>query len=260
MALTTPKIMWGKVMHARLFPRRNNFTYGIYYLALPLSRLSQMNMAYNRFAALSFYDRDHGARDGSGLEIWARAILKDYGLGVADGEITLICMPRIFGYVFNPVSFWMCHDKAGFLRAVLCEVNNTFGERHTYICAQPDHAKITPNDTIRGQKLFHVSPFLEREGSYEFRFEMNEISFKAFIDYFDAADKKKLLTSLGGTFHALNKTRLRQTFWAYPLVTIKAIMLIHWQALKLITKGVRYIKKPLQNIENVSPSHNLTKM
>ena len=120
-------------MHGRLFPKRNSFTYGIYYLSLPLSKLKNLPISYNRFGPLSFYDRDHGHCDGSTLENWARDILKTYNITKADGEMTLICMPRVFGYVFNPVSFWLCRDKDQKLRAVLCEVHNTFGQRHTYI-------------------------------------------------------------------------------------------------------------------------------
>lgn len=260
MSMRVPQIFFGKVMHARLFPKRNNFTYGIYYLSLPLSKIKNLPIAYNRFAPLSFYDRDHGQRNGDDLEAWARSILSDYGIGCVDGEIELICMPRIFGYVFNPVSFWLCRDKEGELRAVLCEVNNTFGERHTYLCAHDDHRPITGQDKLKGEKVFHVSPLLKREGYYEFRFDARNDKFKVGIDFYDGAGQKKLVTSLSGKFELMEKGALRKAFWAYPLVTFKAITLIHWQAFKLLVKGIRYISRPPQKPQRVSATDNLTKM
>ena len=258
--IDTPAILFGKVMHARLFPKENKFRYGIYYLSLPLSQLKTAPIAYNHFAPLSFYDRDHGACDGTALESWARGILSDYGIDKANGDITLICMPRVLGYVFNPVSFWLCHDKNGNLRAVICEVHNTFGERHSYLCAHENQNIITAQDVLKGQKLFHVSPFLEREGHYTFRFDTRDNGFGAWIDFYDADGNKKLITSLSGKTVEMNKSTLRKAFWAHPLVTFKAIALIHWQALKILAKGIRYIPKPLQNKDKKSATENLTKI
>lgn len=264
MNTSEPELFFGKVMHGRLFPKRNNFTYGIYYLSFPLSKIKNLPMAYNRFGPLSFYDRDHGLCDGSDLELWARDILTDHGIGKANGDITLICMPRILGYTFNPVSFWLCHDKEGALRAVLCEVHNTFGERHTYVCAHEDQRPITAEDTLKGKKHFHVSPLLKREGHYEFRFNLRDDKFGVWIDFFDGEGKKQLVTSLIGNFESMNTATLRKAFWRYPLVTFKAITLIHWQALKLLIKGIKYVSRPQQKSERASAtdgvSGNLTKM
>ena len=255
-----PQLFFGKVMHGRLFPKRNNFTYGIYYLAFPLAKIKNLPISYNSFAPLSFYDRDHGYCDGSSLEKWARDLLFCYDITEADGDITLICMPRVLGYVFNPVSFWLCHDKKGSLRAVLCEVHNTFGERHTYLCAHDDHRPITRDETLKADKLFHVSPLLKREGHYEFRFDTTDNKFGVWIDFFDAEGKKQLVTSLIGKLKPMNAESLRNAFWRYPLITLKAIMLIHWQALKLLAKGIKYVSHPPQNSEKVSVSRNLTKL
>ncbi len=246
-------------MHGRLFPKRNHFTYAIYYLVLPLSQIKALPIARNRFAPLSFYERDHGKCDGSDLKIWASDILNDYGLKEADGEITLICMARILGYTFNPVSFWLCHDKQGRLRAVLCQVHNTFGERHTYLCAHQDHTVIEKSDILKGKKLFHVSPLLQREGHYTFRFDVCDKKFNVWIDFYDGDGKKQLITSLNGNFEAMNTAMLRKAFWRYPLVTFKVITLIHWQALKLLVKGIKYISKPMQKHQRTSASGNLTK-
>ena len=247
-------------MHARLMPRRNVFRYGIYYIALPLSKLDACAIAQERFGLTSFYNKDHGPRDGLPLLPWARDILESHGIAEADGEITLVCMPRILGYVFNPVSFWFCHDKNQGIRAVICEVHNTFGERHSYLCARADRQPITSKDRLIAQKMFHVSPFLKREGHYEFAFDVGVNRFAVNIDYFNGEGQKTLLTSLGGNFVPLTVCALRRSFWRHPLVTLKAVFLIHWQALKIISKGIQYSAKPPQNEENVSATRNITKV
>ena len=262
MGITTPQLFTGTVMHKRLLPKEHAFNYGIYYVALPLSKLKQMPLAYNRFAALSFFDKNHGPCDGSALDKWVRDVLKQHRVE-ADGEITLICMPSVLGYVFNPVSFWLCQDKQEQIRAVLCEVHNTFGERHTYLCVNEDRRAITGANTLFAKKLFHVSPFLEREGHYQFKFDIHdnhlddkrakrETKFKVQIDYYNATGHKQLITSLVGHLQPLTKVSLRSAFWRYPLVTVKAVLMIHWHALKLIIKGIQYIKKPIQKSQNIS--------
>ncbi len=246
----TPKILFGRVMHKRFFPKVNAFNYGIYYLGLPLSKidksLENKYFKINRWGLLSFYNKDHGNRDGSDLKIWAHKILKDHGVDKADGEIVLVAMPRVFGYVFNPISLWYCYDKAQKLRAVICEVNNTFGETHSYICAHNDQSEIGKDDILEGQKVFHVSPFLEREGHYKFRFSLPKSKMGAWIDYYDESKRKKLVTALSGDFIDLSVTSCGRAFWRYPLVTIKSISLIHWQALKLLFRRATYVSKPLQ--------------
>lgn len=260
MGIGTPKIFTGKVMHKRLFSKRNAFTYGIYYICLPLSKLGNISIPRNKFSAISFYDKDHGAKDGSDLQHWGHDILKKYNIDRADGEITLVCMPRIFGYVFNPVSFWLCHDQAQNLRAVICAVNNTFGESHSYLCVHKDQRIINGEDTLQAEKLFHVSPFLEREGRYTFRFNIKPDKYGIWIDFYDAQGNKKLLTSLMGKLSPLTKANITKAFWQYPLVTFKAIFLIHWQAVKLTIKGIKHIKKPTQKSEKTSSTNNLTKI
>ncbi len=243
--------MMGKVMHKRLLPKMHVFNYGIYYLALPLSSLADIPLSYNRFGIQSFYDRDHGPRDGSSLEHWARSILADYGVQ-ADGEIVLVCMPRVLGYVFNPVTFWLCHDKAGQIKAVLCEVHNTFGEQHTYVCVHKDHRNITGISPLFAEKIFHVSPFLQREGQYEFKFDIKDDHFNVVINYHNHTGHKQVVTSLTGQLQLLDKKSLRYAFWRYPLVTLKAITMIHWHAFKLVLKRIKYITKPEQKQQKIS--------
>lgn len=260
MGINYPAIVDARVMHARLIPRRNIFNYGVYYIALPLSRLEDCKIKRDGFSFASFYNKDHGPCDGSSLPIWAKNILAEHGITEADGEITLVCMPRILGYVFNPVSFWICHDKQDNIRAVICEVHNTFGERHSYLCARPDHCPITVNDRLSAEKIFHVSPFLERCGYYEFVFDISPQKLKIEIDYFNEKGKKTLMTSVGGGFSPLDQASLLRSFQRHPLVTLKAITLIHWQALKIILRGIRYIPRPLQKTERISATNNIKKI
>lgn len=249
-------IYTAKVMHKRLFPKVNQFTYGVYYLALPLDQLGRLDDGWrfgvNRRALVSFHERDHGARDGSPLEPWIRGILAEHAAHVAITDITLITMPRIFGYVFNPVSFWMCFDASQQLRAVLAEVHNTFGEAHNYLIVHADGRALAADDLLYARKIFHVSPFLPREGSYQFRFAYNPESMGVTINYYDAEGQLQLITMLSGQFKAFNPMNLRRAFWQHKLVTLKTISLIHYQAIKLIAKGVRYIVKPSQLVARLS--------
>ncbi len=136
-----PAVCFGAVMHERHVQAHNRFVYPTAFLRLPLSRLATLRvplLGIERASVFSFRNRDHGARDGSPLLPWIHALLRGQGLAeICDGEVVLQTMPRIFGFVFNPVSFWFCHDRAGALRVVLAEVSNTFGERHNLSGAPP---------------------------------------------------------------------------------------------------------------------------
>ncbi len=260
----TPQIFTAKVMHKRLFPKVNKFIYNIYYLALPLHQLKEakkQGLRTNKFAPISFYNSDHGERcENEDLQKWIMNILKEEGLKDNVETITLVTMPRILGYVFNPVSFWICLDKNKKIRAVLNEVNNTFGETHSYLCAYDDGKIIDKKEWLQAKKLFHVSPFLERKGHYKFRYELDGNRLGIWIDFYDENENKKLITSLTGNLRPLNKANLRYVFWRYPLITLKSIYLIHWQAVKLVLKSAKYFKKPNQITPKLSKSENLTKL
>jgi uncharacterized protein len=260
----TPQIFMAKTMHKRFFPRENHFVYSVYYLALPLSQLkkSPNNFVFrlNRFALFSFYEKDYGPRDGSDLQAWAINLFKQHSVVLDGCEIMLFTMPRILGYAFNPVSFWMCCDAQKNLRAVIAEVNNTFGETHSYLCVPHDGTVIDPDGWLKAEKLFHVSPFLERKGDYVFRFNAGTDKVAIWIDYFVENNKKQLTTSLIGTLQPFSNAALLKAFLAIPFVTIKTIVLIHWQALVLAFKKIRYIDKPEQlNVRSSRTTENLTK-
>ena len=251
--VSTPSLFNAKVMHKRFFPRENAFNYGVYYLGLPLPAIKIPGL----FA--SFHPKDLGYRDGSDPSTWARSILTQYGLDHNVTSIFLLAMPRVLGYVFNPVSFYLCRDNQHQLIAVICEVHNTFGEQHTYICANEDYAPISSDQWLEADKVFHVSPFLTRDGQYKFRFAVDKDKTAIWIDYFDPEGRKQLATSLIGDFQALTEASLQKAFWTHPLVTVKAILLIHWQALRILAKKIRYISKPDQLPDKVTATRNLTK-
>ena len=249
-----PQIFTAKVMHKRLSPKVNAFTYRIYYLALPLP------VAPLPAIVQGVPVNDLGYRDGRSPELWAKEILSQHNMADTISQIMLITMPRVLGYVFNPVSFYLCFDDQMRLRAVINEVHNTFGEQHSYLCLHADRRPIEAEDWLEAEKVFHVSPFLERNGHYRFRFQVQPSTLGIWIDYYDQQQNRQLLTALTGRLSPLSRRSLARAFWAHPLVTGRAIGLIHWQALKLAIKGIRYIPKPRAREDNVTISANLTKM
>jgi DUF1365 family protein len=254
----TPSIFFGKVMHRRFFPRENGFSYRIYYLAFPLAKMGELALKIGRFGMQSVAKQDHGPRDGSDLKSWAKDLLTAHNIDKANGDVVLMTMPRVLGYAFNPVSFWFCFDADENIRAVLCEVNNTFGESHVYICAHADQRVISHDDILMGEKVFHVSPFLERNGHYTFRFDLRSNKCGIWINYFAQNGDKQLVTALTGAFRPMTRRAMFAAFWSYPLVTLKAITLIHWQALKILAKKIKYISKPIQYKSNVTRANKIT--
>lgn len=264
---TAPTLCVGEVMHARTRPTRNIFHYPVFYVRLPLSQLNLLHvpgLAINRRGLCQILNQDHGARDGSDLLIWARRLLAEHGLDhvTADGEIMLQTMPRLFGYTFNPVSFYFCYDNTPQLRAVIAEVSNTFGERHNYVVAHTDHRPIQAHDRMGTRKAFHVSPFFPLQGDYEFRFGGTPLAPVAIINYNAMATDAStvpaatqgdahtgngrygLRTWLRGQASPLNAESLRYAFWRFPLLTFGVITRIHWQALRLWRHKVTFFTKP----------------
>lgn len=240
----THQLLVSQVMHARARPKRNAFRYHVYYL---LIALSSMHTLPRRFLSLDTFNlfrvdkRDHGR--GTEPEAWIRQCLSAWGVTAANGEIWLMTMPRILGYAFNPVSFWFCLDTEGRLRAVLADVTNTFKERHSYLLHHDDQRPIETDDLLTARKLFHVSPFIDITGHYQFRFLLNETRIGVWIDHYDT-EGILLTTSVIGNRQPLTSRALLRCFFRYPLVTLKVTGLIHYQAFRLFVKGIRYRIKP----------------
>jgi DUF1365 family protein len=240
------RILFGRVFHSRRRPARHAFAYPVFFLRMPLSGLAEAGrgiFSVDRWNLLSLMTRDHGPRDGTALEPWVRAQLAAAGVGGADGEIFLQACPRVLGFVFNPISIFYCQDREGALRAVICEVSNTFGERHNYLLARPDGCAIGPRDWLQADKVFHVSPFCEVEGFYRFRFAGDPVRQFARIDYHDR-DGRLLVTAIDGEARAIDAASLARAFFAYPFMTAGVVARIHWQALRLWFKRVPWFSKP----------------
>ena len=246
--VAAPAIVAGEVMHRRTRPAANAFTYPAFCLRLPLSQLSALaarGVAWNRRGLVSFHDRDHGPRDGTPLAAWIRDILARENIA-ADGEIVLYAFPRMLGYVFNPVSFWVCHHSSGAVAAVLAEVNNTFGETHHYLLAHPHGEPLQSGETLTARKVFHVSPFCDVKGHYTFRFHFGTDRWLARIDYFDGEGESVLLeTHVSGRVQPLTSNAARGLLWRYRWFTLAVAARIHWHAVRLWTKRVPFFAKPV---------------
>jgi len=258
-----PWLYRGTVIHRRLRPVDHRFRYRVFYLRFPLSRIGELRnrlFSLNRFNLFSFHFADHG--DGGDPHTWIRGLLAREGVSGADGEIVLQTFPRVLGYVFNPVSFWYCHAADGGLRAILAEVNNTFGERHCYLLEGADpRAGIRTGELLRATKVFHVSPFCAVEGSYRFRFvagagagtgrPADALRCVARIDYADQAGDL-LHTSVSGAAGPFSAAALLRVCLSHPMMTLGVIARIHWQALRLWLKRVPFHHKPAPPAQTVT--------
>ena len=249
-----PKVCMGAVMHERTLPVLNRFTYPLATLRIPLSSLDALHvplLGVDRPGLFSLRSRDHGARNGSPLLPWIRDLLDRHGLVEADGEVVLQTMPRMFGFLFNPVSFWFCHDRQGGLRAVLAEVSNTFGEHHNYLVAHPDHRPITAGDELKACKVFHVSPFFPVRGEYRFRFSRQGGVVSTAIDYWEGGHCQ-LATRLSGREQPLTGRALLGWLVRLPLMSFGVVARIHWQAMRLALRRVPFFRKPHPPTEELS--------
>lgn len=249
----------GEVRHRRVRPTAHAFRYASFHVRLPMRALDDALrscrwLSHDRFNLLSFHDADHGPKGSHGerdLVAWIDRMLVCNGICDAGGPLWLETFPRILGYAFKPVSFWFCHREDGALRAVVCEVNNTFGERHCYLLAHRDGSTIADGETLVASKVLHVSPFCRVDGCYRFRFAHREGRTLARIDYEDG-DGPLLSTSLSGRLEAARPSALLVAFARRPLFSFGVIARIHWQALRLWTKRVPAVGKPRPPAADVS--------
>ena len=243
----------GNVIHKRFKPKEHIFKYKVFSLLIDLSELSILEkelklFSYNKFNILSFYDIDHGPRDGTSLTAWVKENLSKNNINNEAITIKLLCYPRIWGYVFNPLSVFFVYDKNLNLIAILYEVKNTFGEQHTYIFKIEKNSQLFEHSC---KKKFHVSPFIEIDCTYFFKILKPEKKLSIVINQND--NKGKLLfATQDGEKKDLNTKNLAVSYLSHPLMSFKIIGAIHYEALKLWLKGVKLVKKKLKIKNNIT--------
>lgn len=242
----TSRIYVGRVVHRRLRPKSHVLRYGCFWLFLDLDELSALGrtrrlFGYNRPAPVSFHSRDHGDGKTRDLRSYVEARLTDAGVELGHGAVRLLCMPRIAGYGFNPLSIFFCYGAEGALRCVIWEVNNTFGERHSYVV----EVNKAPGSVItqRCAKSLYVSPFMDQVLEYDFRVSGPSDDVEVVIRTSDAKGPV-LVASLSGTAREFTDTALLGLLFRQPFLTVKVTAAIHWEALKLWLKGIGLRQKP----------------
>ena len=244
--MSTPhRIYFTRVMHRRLVPVEYRFSYRVFSLLLDLDEMPGPGLKFlslNRFNLLSFFECDHGPRDGSPLKPWVENLLLGKGIDTEGGKVRLLCFPRVLGYGFNPISIWYCHHRDGSLRAVLVEVNNTFGEHHFYLLGNSGSPLDWPV-TQSVEKVFHVSPLMGMDANYDFRLAEPLDRLSVVIRQYQDG-KLTLVASQQGDGYALSDRRLVTAVLQIPLMTFKVMAAIHWQALKIWSRGASFFPKP----------------
>jgi DUF1365 family protein len=239
----------GQVTHQRLRPRRHNLAYRVFWLLLDLSEIDRVDarlrvFSRNRFNLLSFHDRDHGDGSDTPLRVQIEARLEDVGVELRGGPIRLLTMPRVLGYVFNPISVYYCHLPTGDLAALVYEVTSTFGVRHAYVI------RVSPADAALGlirqqcDKALYVSPFMGMDMSYAFRGMTPGERLVLAVNGSDA-DGLLIATAIEAARRPLSDMALLRAAAAIPLMTFKVVAAIHWEAAKLWVKGVPLTRRPI---------------
>jgi len=251
--MTAASLYFGEVVHVRTRPTRHRLRYGVFSMLIDLDEVPALArrsrlFSLNRFNLFSFYDRDHGAGT-TPLRAWVDAQLRDANIDLNGGAVRLLCYPRLLGYAFNPISVYFCYRAEGDLAAILYEVHNTFGERHGYLIrVDADHA-----NPIRHacDKAFHVSPFIGMDARYDFRISAPDNDIVLTIAESDA-EGTLLQASFVGERRPMNDRTLLAAFFRYPLMTLKVMAGIHWEALKIWRKGAQFYRKPTPPSEPIT--------
>lgn len=250
--MTAVEHIAGETFHGRRGATRNAFRYSIDYVLCDAEATLDTPRLFSRNARnlTALHDADHGGPPGQGRgAAWVREVLEAHDLDVT-GRIGLLAQPKVLGHIFNPVSFWLCHDADDTLRVVIAEVTNTYRDRHSYLCHLPNRAPITREVTIQAQKIFHVSPFQPIEGGYTFRFDITDEKVDIWIDY--NRGNGGLVATLTGDRKPLTTGSILRAVLRRPFGSRRVLALIHWQALKLWWKGATFRPRPVPPSEEVS--------
>tara|TARA_B100000965_G_scaffold344870_1_gene315357 strand:- start:214 stop:990 length:777 start_codon:yes stop_codon:yes gene_type:complete len=247
----------GQVVHKRFKPKEHYFKYNVFSFLIDLDELSIIEkeikfFSYNKFNLISFYDRDHGNRDGSSLISWVKKNINQINIDSNQIKIKLLCYPRILGYVFNPLSIFFVYDKNLSLVAILYEVKNTFGEQHTYVFKISSKKQNIQNYC---EKKFYVSPFMDLSSKYQFKILNPENKLSIIINQSDK-NGKLLYASQDGIRSELSSKNLILSYLKHPLMTFKIILAIHFEAFRLWSKGIKLIKKKIKIKNNITIEKN----
>lgn len=252
---TAPAALYfGDVMHARLKPMAHRFSYRVMSLLIDLGRLDEADrtsrlFGVNRAALYSFHEKDHGERDGSSLLAYAQRCAAAHDIDLTGGRVELLCYPRLLGYTFNPLSVYFCHRADGALAMIIYEVRNTFGDIHPYVLPVAPGEHTESGVRQMQDKLFYVSPFIETTMRYHFRVSPPSDDVKLRILETDA-EGPLLAATFHGRRRALTSRALLKSFFGLPLVTLKIMAAIHWEALRLWLKGARLVPRPSGEAKN----------
>ena len=234
----------GKTVHLRTAPQEHRFSYGVFQILVDVDHLDTAfdglkTLRKGRFGLFSFAERDHGARDGTPLRGWVQTILDQVDLTVEASRISLLCFPRVLGFVFNPISLFFVHGPDGTLNAVIYEVNNTFGQTHAYVLPANGDAV----EQQEADKCLYVSPFYRVEGGYRFKVTPPTERFHLTIIK-HLAGKVDFTATLLARRMPLTDRRLLYLFVSMPLMTLGAVAAIHWEALRLLFKRAVFGHRP----------------
>ena len=231
----------GRTTHLRRGTVSHRLAHRVDYLLIdPDAPARPAFLSRNRFNLISVQDRDHGGPPGKGEgAVWARAVLA--ARGAPEVTLSLLTQPRFLWFSFNPVSFWLARQQ-GKLVAVIAEVSNTFGQRHSYLCHLPGFAPITPAAEMTAQKVFHVSPFQDVAGAYRFRFDLTASRVDIRIAY--GNDTEGVMTTLTGSLTPLATRHILAAALRRPFGPLRTLALIYWHAARLRLKGATYRRLP----------------
>ena len=243
----------GVVTHARLRPRVHRLRYRLFMTLLDLDELPALDRSlrlfgHNRRGLISFHDKDHLAGTGD-LKAEVLQALDRAGVDLRGGGVRVLCMPRVLGFVFNPISVYFCHRPDGGVAAMLYEVNNTFGQRHSYLLP----VRASDDGVIRQScdKGFHVSPFMDMALRYRFETSPPGDAAVLVVDA-DDAEGPMIATAFNGRRRELTDAGVLAAFLAHPLLALTVLAAIHWEAVKLLLKGLRLKPSPPAPAETVT--------
>jgi uncharacterized protein len=243
------------VMHRRHVAPLYRFVYRLFYVLVDIDRLAALDGAlrffsHNRFNLVALHDRDYGDGRRHGLRTWVERLLAIRDIRLDGGRVRLLTLPRVLGYGFNPISLYYCEHADGTLRAVIAEVRNTFGERHCYLLAEDGRAMDWDGEHHK-DKRFHVSPFFDMTGRYRFRIGCPAESVRVHIREF-RDDAPVLDATLAGDREPLTDAALARHVLRMPWATLKVVLAIHWEALRIWLRGARFHGKPAPPMQELS--------